>query len=390
MVARRLDEANGSWRVDHFVHGSPPNSSEKINKEADIRVIANGGVREQAGPERVTPKGTECQAAVGETGAEQPPKLLYQLRCALRTHHYSIRTEEAYVGWVRRFILFHGKRHPKEMGGAEIGVFLSHLATEGKVAASTQNQALSGILFLYTHVLKRAPGDIGDLVRAKRPQRLPVVLTKEETRAVLLKLRGTDRLMGKLLYGTGMRLLECLRLRVKDIDFSLSAITIREGKGQKDRVTMLPRKLAEELRSHLDRVNEVFQNDRRKGAGGVFLPDALERKFPGAGKRWEWQWVFPAAGLSRDPRTGIERRHHHHETMLQKAMRDAVRASKIDKKVTCHTLRHSFATHLLMDGYDIRTIQELLGHKDVSTTMIYTHVVNLVGGRGVKSPLDGL
>ncbi|MCC6129059.1 MAG: integron integrase [Acidobacteria bacterium] len=312
------------------------------------------------------------------------------MRDAIRLRHYSLRTEEAYLGWVRRYVVFHGKKHPSLMGEPEVEAFLTHLAAREAVAASTQTQALSALLFLYAHVLRKPLTKLGGVVRAKKPERLPVVLTKEETKKVLGRLEGPHRLIGRLLYGTGMRLLECLRLRVKDVDFEMRAITIRDGKGQKDRVTMLPQKLVEELRGHLREVRKVYERDLRDGSAGVYLPDGLERKFPGAGRRWEWQWVFPAGGTSRDPRTGAIRRHHMHETLMQRAMSVAVGQAAIPKKVTCHTLRHSFATHLLMDGYDIRTIQELLGHKDISTTMIYTHVLNVVGGRGVRSPLDEL
>jgi integron integrase len=351
--------------------------------------MTEGGNRRNSGR---APTGTECsrKEPVAAAPGQQKPKLLDQVKESIRTRHYSLRTEEAYVGWIRRFILFHGKRHPSEMGADEVRAFLTHLAVVEKVSSSTQNQALAAVLFLYTHVLKQPLQGLGDVVRAKRPERLPVVLTKEETKLVLSRLSGVHRLIGKLLYGTGMRILECLRLRVKDVDFGLSAITIRDGKGQKDRVTMLPRKLVEELRQHLAQVRKQYEGDMKDGATAVYLPEGLERKFPGAGRRWEWQWVFPAAGVSRDPRTALVRRHHMHETLMQRAMNGAVSEAAIPKKVTCHTLRHSFATHLLMDGYDIRTIQELLGHKDVATTMIYTHVLNVVGGRGVRSPLDGL
>ncbi len=318
------------------------------------------------------------------------PRLLDRLRSELRARHYSLRTEEAYVAWVRRYVLFHGKTHPLEMGPHHVNRFLSHLATGRNVAASTQNQALSALLFLYQHVLGAPLPDVGDLVRARTPHRLPVVLTRDEVRAVLARLDGAPKLAALLLYGAGLRLLEALRLRVKDLDFALNQLTVRDGKGRKDRVTLLPAALKEPLAAHLDEVRALHQRDLAEGFGEALLPDALATKLRGAGRFWGWQWVFPGRLRSVDPRTGIERRHHLHETVLQHAVRDAVRAAGIVKPATCHTFRHSFATHLLEDGYDIRTIQELLGHNDVSTTMIYTHVLNQPGGRGVRSPLDRL
>ena len=315
------------------------------------------------------------------------PKLLDQVRAKIRLKHYSIRTEQAYVDWIRRYILFHGKRHPQEMGKPEVEQFLSHLAVERNVAASTQNQALSAILFLYKEVLEKNIGWLDDVERAKRPARLPVVLTAAEVRAVLAHLEGRHRLMANLLYGAGLRLMECVRLRVKDLDFEYRQITVRDGKGQKDRLTMLPDALAGPLRTHLADVKILHEQDLQEGFGNVYLPFALERKYPNAGREWGWQYVFPASQRSIDPRSNIERRHHLDEQTLQRAFKSAVRASGIAKPASCHSLRHSFATHLLMSGYDIRTVQELLGHKDVSTTMIYTHVLNR-GGRGVVSPLD--
>ena len=291
--------------------------------------------------------------------------------------------------WIRRFMLFHGKRHPAEMGETEIGQFLSALAVDQRVSASTQNQALNAILFVYRHVLDLNPGWIDNVVRAKRPQRLPVVLRKHEVKALLDAMEGVHWIMGHLLYGAGLRLLECLRLRVKDIDFSANHIVVREGKGNKDRLTMLPLSVKASLVAHLARIRELHQHDLAHGFGSVYLPDALHRKYPNAPKQWGWQWVFPATQISVDPRSGERRRHHLHEVVLQRAVRAAARQAGIIKPVGCHTLRHSFATHLLEDGYDIRTIQELLGHKDVSTTMIYTHVLNR-GGKGVTSPADRL
>jgi len=316
------------------------------------------------------------------------PKLLDQVRMAIRARHYSWRTERSYVAWVRRFILFNSKRHPAVMGEREVTAFLSSLAVEGRVSASTQNQALSAILFLYRHVLGVELEWMSGIVKAKRPVRLPTVLTREEVRAVLGELQGVPWLMASLMYGAGLRVLECARLRVKDIDFSRLEVTVRDGKGCKDRLTMLPVSLRDPLMAHLERVRLTHQRDLRRGLGSVELPSAIERKYPRATFEWAWQWVFPATRFYRDPRSGRYRRHHLHETVMQRAMKDAVRTAGVAKPASCHTLRHSFATHLLEAGYDIRTIQELLGHSDVSTTMIYTHVVNR-GGQGVRSPLDG-
>lgn len=317
------------------------------------------------------------------------PKLLDQVRDKIRFKHYSIRTEHAYVDWIKRYILFHGKRHPQEMGKQEAEQFLSHLAVDRNVAAPTQNQALSAILFLYKEVLEQDIGWLENVERAKRPARLPVVLTATEVRAVLAHLEGRYRLMANLLYGAGLRLMECVRLRVKDFDFEYRQITVRDGKGQKDRLTMLPDVLIEPLQTHLADVKILHEQDLREGFGNVYLPFALERKYPNAGREWGWQYVFPASQRSVDPRSRIERRHHLDEQTLQRAFKKAVRAASITKPASCHSLRHSFATHLLMSGYDIRTVQELLGHKDVSTTMIYTHVLNR-GGKGVASPLDAI
>ncbi|MEK7329945.1 MAG: integron integrase, partial [Candidatus Eisenbacteria bacterium] len=309
------------------------------------------------------------------------PRLLDRLREAIHVRHYSRRTEKAYVGWVRRFVLFHDKRHPREMGKAEVGGFLSHLATQGCVSASTQNQALSALLFLYAQVLNQDIGWLDELVRAKRPARVPVVLTREEVRAVLAQLKGTERLMASLLYGAGLRLLECCRLRVKDIELERGEIVVRDGKGAHDRMTMLPVRLVPALAAQLERVRAQHARDFTAGTGSVELPLALERKYPRAPYEIGWQWVFPATRFYTDSASGRRRRHHLHESVLQRAMREAVRRAGIPKPASCHTLRHSFATHLLENGYDIRTIQELLGHRDVSTTMIYTHVLNR-GGRG--------
>ena len=327
--------------------------------------------------------------SVSSPSSTPKPKLLDQVRQAIRTRHYSIKTEEAYVGWIKRFIFFHNKRHPAEMAETEIARFLSSLARESHVSASTQNQALNAILFLYHEVLRKEIGYVNGVVRAKKPRRLPVVLTKEEVKRVLSCLRGTPWLMAMLLYGAGLRLLECCRLRVKDIDFPRNQITVRAGKGDKDRYTMLPAAVKESLIRHLQAVKLQHEKDLQRGLGSVALPNALERKYPNAGKEWAWQWVFPATSHYTDGTTGEKRRHHLHESVLQRAFKEARLKVGVPKPATCHTLRHSFATHLLEDGYDIRTVQELLGHRDVSTTMIYTHVLNR-GGRGVQSPADGL
>ena len=315
------------------------------------------------------------------------PKLLDRLRWLLRAKHYSIRTEEAYVDWARRFILFHDKRHPDHMGEKEISDFLSHLAVERNVSASTQNQAFSALLFLYQQVLDRKLDFINSVERVTRPAKLPVVFTAAEARAVLAQLKGDYRLMGELLYGAGLRLLECLRLRVKDIDFGYGHTTVRDGKGLRDRVTVLPERLRQPLQLHLKRVQEIHQRDLADGHGRVYLPFALERKFRSANRSLAWQYIFPADKLSMDPRFGEKRRHHVSENNLQKAVKTAVSRAGIRKAASCHTFRHSFATHLLENGQDIRTVQELLGHKDVSTTMIYTHVLNKPG-LTVRSPLD--
>ena len=315
------------------------------------------------------------------------PKLLDQVRDKIRLKHYSIRTEQTYVDWIKRFVLFNNKRHPAEMGAAEVEAFLTHLAVEGKVAASTQNQAKAAVLFLYSHVLNQQLPWLENVEQAKVSKRLPVVLTVNETRALLYRLKGVHKLQANLLYGTGMRLMEAMRLRIKDIDFERKEILIRDGKGAKDRVTMLPVSLADLLQRHLQTVKTLHDADLQAGYGSVYLPNALERKYPNASREWAWQYVFPATQISVDPRSGISRRHHLDEKGLQRAMKQAVRDSGLAKPATPHTLRHSFATHLLDSGYDIRTVQELLGHSDVSTTMIYTHVLNK-GGRGVRSPLD--
>ncbi|NOZ51372.1 MAG: integron integrase [Chloroflexi bacterium] len=318
---------------------------------------------------------------------QRPKKLLDQVRDIIRLKHYSIRTEQAYVDWIKRYILFHNKRHPQGMGAPEIEAFLTHLAVERNVAASTQNQALSALLFLYRDVLKLEIGANIDAVRAKRPKRLPVVMTKEEVRQVLDQLSGAHRLMAQLLYGSGLRLMECVRLRIKDVDFQQHQIIVRDGKGGKDRITILPESLVIPLQRRLQRTKLLHEQDLDDGYGCVYLPYAFAEKAPNACREWVWQYVFPSSRLSIDPRSGVKRRHHIHEDNLQKAVKKAVRQAGLNKRVSCHTFRHSFATHLLEAGYDIRTVQELLGHKDVKTTMIYTHVMN-PGPFAVHSPLD--
>ena len=316
-------------------------------------------------------------------------RLIERLREAIRSRHSSRRTENAYWYWIRYFVFFHGKRHPSDMGAAEVSAFLSWLATERNVAAATQNQALSALLFLYKHVLGVELPWLGDLVHAKRPVRLPTVLTEAEVRRLLPCVRGGVRVMVGLLYGAGLRQIECLSLRVKDLNFAYRQILVRDAKGARDRVTMLPENLVQPLQEHLGRVRALHGRDVKLGFGEVRLPHALARKYPRAARDWAWQYVFPSAHRSPDPDDGTMRRHHLHPDTLGRAVSRAARSAGIEKRVSCHTLRHSFATHLLERGYDIRTVQELLGHSDVSTTMIYTHVMNK-GARGVKSPLDRL
>ena len=322
-----------------------------------------------------------------ERERRRQPAILERLRERIRLKHYSIRTEDAYVEWVRRYLRFHGWRYPTQLGASAVEEFLTDLAVRGKVAASTQNQAKSALLFLYKEVLGIDLPWLDGVQGAKIPQHLPVVLTPEEVGQLLDRIHGTYGLILRLLYGCGLRLMEALRLRVKDLDFTRLEIMVRDGKGAKDRVTMLPRSLVEALREHLDKVRQLHQRDLAAGAGDVYLPFALARKYPTAGRQWMWQYVFPAARLSEDPRAGARRRHHLDEQRVQRALRQALRDVGIAKPATPHTMRHSFATHLLEGGYDIRTVQELLGHKDVQTTMIYTHVLNR-GARGVQSPLD--
>lgn len=319
--------------------------------------------------------------------ARSAPKLLDQVRDTIRLKHYSPRTEKTYVGWIRRYILFHDKKHPKEMGAREIETYLSYLATDKKVAASTQNQALNALLFLYKYVLDMHIDAKINAVRAKRSQHVPTVLTKEEAHTVIAAMYGTPKLVVQVLYGGGLRLMESLQLRVKDIDFGKNQIQVRRAKGMKDRVTMLPTSLKEDLQKQLVKVKAIHEVDLKRGEGRVALPFALERKYPNANREWGWQYLFPATRQFCDRETGERRRHHLHESVIQRALRSAVLRTSIAKSVHCHTFRHSFATHLLESGYDIRTVQELLGHKDVSTTMIYTHVLNR-GRLAVRSPLD--
>ena len=322
--------------------------------------------------------------------ASESPRLLDRVREIMRLKHYSLRTETAYVGWIRRFVLFHGKRHPLEMGKLEVEAFLTSLAVARNVSAATQNQALAALLFLYREVLEAALPWFDDVTRAKKPARLPTVLTREETLGLLAGVgEGEAQLIMRLLYGTGMRLLECLRLRIKDVDLSRREIVVRDGKGGKDRVTMVPTQLVPTLRAQITHCRVVHEADLAAGRGEVWLPHALAVKYPQAARAFGWQYVFPAAGFSVDPRSGAVRRHHVDEKRVQRAVKAAAARAGIVKPVSPHTLRHSFATHLLESGYDIRTVQELLGHSDVSTTMIYTHVLNR-GGRGVVSPLDSL
>ena len=333
--------------------------------------------------------GTPPDAGTPAPPDARPPKLLHRVRTALRVRHMSLRTEEAYVGWIRRYIRFHGLRHPDLLGAGEVVAFLSDLAVRGRVSASTQNQALAALLFLYREVLGRELAGLGDAVRARRPQHLPVVLSRAEVAAVIGALEATPKLVVTLLYGAGLRLLEGLQLRVKDVDFERRQLTVRDGKGSRDRATVLPDSAVASLRTHLTASREVWERDRRVALPGVFVPYAIDRKYPGIGREWGWHWLFPAPRPSRDPRTGEIRRHHLHEGAIQRAVRSATQRSGVAKRVSPHVFRHSFATHLLEDGADIRTVQTLLGHRDLKTTMVYTHVLQR-GPLGVKSPLDRL
>ena len=337
-------------------------------------------------PEKTTKFPKKDQEA--EPAVSKPKKLLEQVSDALRTKHYAYRTEQTYIDWIKRYIIFHKKRHPKDMDANEIREFITYLATERKVATSTQNQALSAILFLYRTVLEKEIILPPELINPSRPKRLPTVLTHTEAMSVINHMRGTPRLMAKILYGSGLRLMECMRLRVKDIDFENHQIIVRGGKGDDDRFTILPDSVAAEIKHILQDIKTLHDKDLREGYGETILPNALGIKYKNAGKDWNWQFIFPASQRSMDRTSGVIRRHHLDESVLQKAIHSATELTKIDKPVTAHTFRHSFATQLLQNGYDIRTIQELLGHKDVKTTMIYTHVLQR-GGLAVKSPLDG-
>ena len=327
---------------------------------------------------------------MSQTAEPRRPKLLDQLRAEIRARHYSRRTERAYASWARRFILANGRRHPSELGPVEVSAFLTSLAVGPRVASSTQNQALSALLFLYREVLKSDLPWLDGVLRAKRPHHVPVVLSQGEVRDILDRMTGVTGLMAALLYGSGLRLLECCRLRVQDLDFARHEIVVRDGKGGRDRRTMLPARIEADLSRHIDEVREQHCRDLEYDAGWVELPHALAKKYPRAAREWPWQWIFPATRHYQDRETGERRRHHLHETVLQRAFHRAVRDAGIQKHATPHTLRHSFATHLLEDGHDIRTVQELLGHRDVATTMIYTHVLQRPGGLGIRSPIDRL
>ncbi len=334
------------------------------------------------------PAGTS-PASEPKTVSARLPVLMDQLRAAVRSRHYSSRTEQAYCRWVERFITFHDGLHPAKLGEPEFNAFLTHLAVKEKVSASTQNQALAALLFFYRNIIGREVGELGEVIRARRPRHLPVVLTREEVRAILAHLTGDKWLVASLLYGAGLRLMECLRLRVQDLDFARNEILVRGGKGRKDRVTMLPASLKSPLREHLKGVSRIYRQDIADGRGRVPLPYALDRKYPNASHEWRWQWVFPQTHRWVNPKTGEQGRHHVDPSLVQKAVREAVARAGLSKRATCHTFRHSFATHLLEAGYDIRTVQELLGHSDVRTTMIYTHVLNR-GPSAVRSPIDHL
>ncbi|MBI3989885.1 MAG: integron integrase [candidate division NC10 bacterium] len=377
MVGRRWHPKEKSWTVPHtdgtLAHLLALFAQEPVEVEPSFRPV----------------KAPDHRKSPPEPELLPDPKLLDRLCEALRSRHYSRQTEQAYCHWVKRFILFHGVRHPADMAELEVNAFLTHLAIKARVSASTQTQALSALLFLYRHVLGREIGTLDGLIRARKPRRLPVVMTRDEVKAVLGHLSGETWLMANLMYGAGLRLMECVRLRVQDIDVAMNQITVRDGKGAKDRVTMLPESVKHLLQQHLSRVREIHRRDLANGFGRVVMPDALARKYPNAASEWGWQRVFPQENRWLNPRTGAQGRHHVDESLVQKAVKAAVRKTGLAKRATCHTFRHSFATHLLDAGYDIRTVQELLGHKDVKTTMIYTHVLNL-GGKGVKSPADVL
>jgi integron integrase len=415
METELKNEPGGRRRHEDLAKADPPTCLSLSGVPASGSAVASAGrsavgwaVGSAVGPPCAPPVCTAAGATAGATagaaessarGADHPAgprgrsngssKLLEQVRTALRVRHFSFRTEQAYVYWIRAFILHHQKRHPRGMGAPEIQSYLSHLAVDREVAPSTQNQALNALVFLYRHVLEMDPGLFEGFVRAKNREHLPVVLTPEEARKILNQMSVPWRLMGLLLYGSGLRIMECLRLRIKDVDFGYGQIVVRCGKGGKDRVTILPKNAIDPLKKQISHSRSLHEADRRLRIPGVELPGALARKYPAAGSEWGWFWVFPAPGLSTDPRSGVVRRHHIHPTLLQRAVRSAAREALIAKPATPHTFRHSFATHLLESGSDIRTVQELLGHKDVSTTMIYTHVLNKPG-IAVRSPADTL
>lgn len=376
-------------------HPSNQFKSRRVFSVDDINALLSQASKEKLRKRMMAPVqlSREINAEHFESDSQvdrrEKSRLLDQVSANLRSRHYSRKTEESYLGWVRKFILFHNKRHPGEMGEKEINTYLTYLALKKKVSASTQNQALSAIFFLFRTVLNREIGNIGEIIRARKSKRLPVVLTKEEVKQVLARLSGEIWVIVSLMYGAGLRLTECLRLRVQDIDFSGNQLMIRSGKGDKDRLTMLPANLRKPLTDHLKEVWRMHQRDIQEGWGKAILPHSLSRKYPNASCEWLWQYVFPQKSRWINRQTKEQGRHHIDESIVQKAVRLAVLRSGITKHATCHTFRHSFATHLLASGYDIRTVQELLGHKDVKTTMVYTHVLNR-GGRGVQSPLDTL
>lgn len=376
VAARRVVRARGVVGR----HGVPPGECQRRR----LRRLWIGDDRDGT----ATCSGLGMSGGESVSNASSPAALLDQVRAALVVRHYSVRTAEAYVGWVRRFVMFHGRRHPAALGSADVARFLSDLAERG-VSAATQNQALAALLFLYSEVLGRAVGAVAGVVRARGATRLPVVMTRDEVARVLGELDGVWSLMGSLLYGSGLRLSECVALRAKDVDLRGGQLMVRRAKGERDRVALLPRSLSGSLEAHLGAVRSQHEADLARGAGNVELPDALSSKYPRAAREWGWQWVFPATRTYLDPATGQRRRHHLHETALQRAVKAAVRRSGLSKSVSCHTFRHSFATHLLEAGYDIRTIQKLLGHRDLRTTMVYTHVLQR-GPLGVKSPLDDM
>lgn len=370
--------------------GRPQVQSEQPDARTDGDVHARKAKEQSPFPMRATSStkaGEDSTRQIARNRAEKLGELLDQVRTEIRFRHYALRTEESYVSWIKRFVFFHDRKNPADLGATAVREYLNHLAVKRHVAASTQNQALNALVFLYREVLKREIGEIEGIQFAKRTRKIPTVFTKDEVRRVMLMLDGWKWLAGNLMYGSGLRLMECVRLRIKDIDLSNGQIYIHDGKGNRDRISVLPEALLEPLNLHLEKVSRRFELDREMGLGGVYLPNAYARKDKGAGKSWQWQWLFPAKKLSIDPRTGSERRHHIVAGTIQRVVSQAIKASGISKRGSCHTLRHSFATHLIQGGYDIRTVQELLGHKDVKTTMIYTHVLNKPGV-AVRSPLD--